>query len=431
MKKKTHEEYVNEVAIKNPNVEVIGEYVNTNTKITHRCLIHNTTWDTTPTRVLQGVGCEMCRKDKFRQIRCKTHEQYIQEVAECNSNIEVVGKYVDAKMPIEHYCKQHNILWSTYPNNILKGCGCVECGKEKIGDKNRKDHEQYISELQKSNSNIVLVGTYINAVTSILHKCLIDGYEWYAQPNNILSGKGCPVCANNIKKTHKEYVDEVAKISSHIQVLEEYINSNTPILHRCNIHNLEWKVIPSSIIQGCGCLECGKEKLRNSLIKSHQCYVEELKEVNPNVIVLEEYKGSYTPILHRCLIDGNEWYTTPTSILTGNGCPQCHESKGEKEIRRLLDKYGIAYESQYKFDDCKDTRILPFDFYLPDYNSCIEYQGKQHYEPIEYFGGQEKLEYIQKHDSIKNEYCKNKGITLLHIPYDKNIEEELNNFLFI
>ena len=63
----------------------------------------------------------------------------------------------------------------------------------------------------------------------------------------------------------------------------------------------------------------------------------------------------------------------------------------------------------------------------------IEYDGEQHFRPIEYFGGQKKFELQQKHDTIKNEYCKNNGIPLLRIPYFKydNIEEELNNFLFI
>ena len=74
---------------------------------------------------------------------------------------------------------------------------------------------------------------------------------------------------------------------------------------------------------------------------------------------------------------------------------------------------------------------LPFDFYLPKYNSCIEFDGIQHYEPVEHFGGQESYDYTVKHDKIKNEYCKNNGILLLRIPYYKNVEEELNNFLFI
>lgn len=78
-----------------------------------------------------------------------------------------------------------------------------------------------------------------------------------------------------------------------------------------------------------------------------------------------------------------------------------------------------------------DIRPLPFDFYLPEYNICIEYDGEQHNRSVKHFGGDKAFYTRIKHDNIKNEYCKNNGISLLRIPYFKNIEEELNNFLFI
>lgn len=81
-----------------------------------------------------------------------------------------------------------------------------------------------------------------------------------------------------------------------------------------------------------------------------------------------------------------------------------------------------------KFEDCKDKKPLPFDFYLPNNVICIEYDGEQHTKPIDYFGGIESYECTVRHDKMKNEYCKNNGISLLRIPYNKNVEEELNNF---
>lgn len=560
MKRKTREEYVNEIAIKNPNVEIVGQYVNTNTLTMHHCLTHDFYWETTPARVLHGVGCEMCRKEKFRQVRCKTHMQYIKEVKEVNPNIEVVGQYVDAKTKIKHYCKTHDIFWNAFPENILKGngcvecgkkkicdksrkthkqyikevmdinpdievlgnyigantpilhrclidgyewnarpanilfgkrcpkcvncikrthekyiedvlkvnknievleeyinantpilhrckthniewnaypswilkgSGCIECGKEKIGDKNKKSHEQYVNELKEVNPNIIVIGNYINANVPILHKCLSDGYEWYAQPNNILFGTGCPKCANNIKITNKEYVQKVLLVNNNIDVIEQYIDAKTPILHRCKFHNIEWKAFPESILRGCGCMECKKEKIGEKNRKTHEQYINEVKGVNHNIEVLGKYINSTTPILHKCLLDGYEWETIPSIILQGCGCPQCNESKGEKQIRKWLDKHNITYETQKKFVDCCDIRPLPFDFYLTKHNIVIEYDGKQHNEPVEHFGGQEAYERTVKHDNIKNEYCKNNGISLLRIPYYKNIEEELNNFLFI
>ena len=63
------------------------------------------------------------------------------------------------------------------------------------------------------------------------------------------------------------------------------------------------------------------------------------------------------------------------------------------------------------------TYPLKFDFYLPDYNCCIEYDGKQHFEPIDYFGGKNGFIKTQERDDIKNQYCKNNDIKLIRIPY--------------
>ena len=301
-RKKTHEEYVEELAVKNPTIEVMEQYVNTNTPIMHHCLIHNVFWKTTPGRALQGIGCEECKLEKFRRVRRKTHEQYVEEVSIINPNVEVIGKYIDARTSIEHYCKIHNITWTSYPDNILRGVGCKECGNEKIRSKN---------------------------------------------------------------------------------------------------------------------------------IKSHDNYLEDLYSVNCDIEVIEEYQGANIAILHRCKIDGHEWMARPGNILSGKGCPRCQESHGEREIEQWLFEHNIEYISQKTFSGCKNKRLLPFDFYLPKYDACIEYDGEQHFRSVDFFGGDDGLERRKHNDEIKNQYCKDNNIHLLRIPYFKNIEEELNNFLFI
>jgi very-short-patch-repair endonuclease len=81
----------------------------------------------------------------------------------------------------------------------------------------------------------------------------------------------------------------------------------------------------------------------------------------------------------------------------------------------------------------KSRRKLPFDFYLTDKKICIEYDGEQHYKPIEKFGGDKSLNRVKKNDELKNQYCNQNGIKLIRIPYtmnNKNIEpyiiQELN-----
>lgn len=98
----------------------------------------------------------------------------------------------------------------------------------------------------------------------------------------------------------------------------------------------------------------------------------------------------------------------------------CLISKGESRIASLLDSIDIKYHQQYSFDECVNpiTKTkLKFDFFLPDYYICIEYDGKQHTQAKGSWAEKESLELIQYRDSIKNSFCEDNHIPLLRIPY--------------
>ena len=433
-KKKTHAEYVDELAKVNPDIEVLGIYCGANIKIPHRCKKDGCVWDATPGHILHGTGCPLCGGTLK-----KTHKQYVKELFEINSNIEVIGQYVDAKTKITHHCLIHDFYFESTPCNLLnRKNGCLQCSNEKRRDSMKMSQEEYIQRVKEISPYIDVIGKYVNMKTKTIHRCNIHDIEWDALPERVLEGFGCKECGKekyhqSRAKTTEEYIEDVKTINPDIEVLGEYISNRTPILHRCKIHDKKWNAMPNGILRGQGCYLCRNEKISAKAYKTHEEYVNDLANVNKDIVVIDQYIDCYTPILHRCLIDGNEWYARPVTMLQGGGCPVCSESKGERRIRLWLEKNNIEYIYQYKYEDCKDINILPFDFYLPTYNILIEYDGEQHFRPIEYFGGQEKFELQQKHDTIKNEYCKNNGIPLLRIPYFKydNIEEELNNFLFI
>lgn len=497
MRKKTHEEYVNEVKIINPNVEVIEEYKGVNTKIKHRCLKDRYEWLVSPHSILNNSRCPRC----VNKIR-RTHTEYVNEVSMINNKIEVVDNFIDTKINILHKCKICNYEWKVRPERILIGSGCPKCANSI-----KKTHSEYVEELKLKNPNIEIIGEYVNAKTSILHKCLIHNIEWMVSPDVIKHGKGCPKCVseNRIKNntiTHDEYVKRLSNENPSIEVIDEYITAKTKILHHCLIHDVFWEIAPdkilrrksgcpkcakekrilsktksreeyiselsiknpiielvgdylgnkkptqhrckihnyifdstpNTILNGCGCKYCKSEKLKHFHLKTEDYYMEELAEKNQNVKLIGKYYDGLTSTEHLCLIHNIKWCPTPTYVLQGGVCPQCKLekiSKGERYIGEWLTNHNFEYESQKKFPDCCNIRPLPFDFYLPNRKIAIEYDGKQHYEPIDYFGGQEEFEKRVINDNIKNEYCKNNGISLLRIPYFKNVEEELNNFLFI
>lgn len=345
----------------------------------------------------------------------KTHEEYLIEVSNINPNIEIIGKYIDAKTKILHRCKIDNYEWMAAPSKILVGRGCPKCGGTM-----KKTHEEYVAEVIKINPYIDVMEKYNGAQTKILHRCKKDDYEWYVRPDDILHGQGCPRCSGIERYCHEEYVKKVAEINPDIEVLERYINSKTKILHRCKIDGYEWYISPSAILQRQGCPKCaGNAKI------THEEYIANVAKINPDIEVLGQYIGYNVKILHKCNIDNHEWYIPPNNILHGVGCPKCNTSKGEKAIEEWIKKQGFLYETQKRFSDCRDKNPLPFDFYLPEYNICIEYQGQQHYESIKYFGGVSKFENQVKKDNIKKEYCQKNNILLFEIPYYSDLDDKL------
>lgn len=98
-------------------------------------------------------------------------------------------------------------------------------------------------------------------------------------------------------------------------------------------------------------------------------------------------------------------------------CGKRVESEGEKRISGYLTSKNIKFIKQHSFPGCEYERPLKFDFYLPELNLCIEYDGEQHFEPVEVFGGMEAFIKTQTRDKIKNDYCLKNKINLLRIPY--------------
>lgn len=283
----------------------------------------------------------------------------------------------------------------------------------------KKTHEQFIKEFNEKNSNannIEILGKYEGGKKPILCRCLIDNNIWSPRAEKLLINRGCPVCANNIKKTTEQFKKELKIKNPNIEVLGEYDGANTSIKCKCKVDGYEWYPIPHSLLQGCGCPKCA-----NNIAKTTEEFKEELKKINPNIEILGEYTNNKTYIPCKCLKCSYEWETTP-SILTNNksGCPRCSESKGEKEIDKYLVQYNIKYEIQKDFEGLLGigNGLLSYDFYLPTYNLLIEYQGEYHDGTVnKKMQSEEKLKKQQEHDRRKREYAEKNNIQLLEIWY--------------
>lgn len=202
----------------------------------------------------------------------------------------------------------------------------------------------------------------------------------------------------------------------------KYKNAHTKVCIICPEHEEFWQTPRGHTLNKSGCPICygNNRKTTKDFIKL-SINVHGDKYDYSKV----EYRGNKLKV---CIIcpDHGEFYQRSDSHLQGQGCPKCKSSKGEIEIENYLSENNINFEQQYRFYDCRNKLPLPFDFYLPDLNICIEYDGRQHIKPVEYFGGKKMYEYIKSNDRIKTGYCEVNNIRLIRIRYDEDIIKSLD-----
>ena len=318
---------------------------------------------------------------------------------------------------------------------VVKKCMC-----EKLSNELSINLEEFVEKANQVHG----IGTYnyskvkyVNMHTEVMIICPKHG-EFLQTPSNHLSGKGCRMCGierlSEIKKlTTKEFIEK-ANIKQGIGTYNYsevfYVDSNTPIKIIClkEGHGYFWQT-PSAHLSGEGCSKCGGTK---------KLTIEEFIEKANRVQGIGRYdysKVNYvnncTDVIIICPIHG-EFLQTPSDHFQGCGCSLCNKkSKGEIKITRFLTNNNIKFEREKRFDDCRNILPLPFDFYIPKYNLCIEFDGIQHFQNTNWYGKmsneemKENLKSNQLRDQIKNDYCKKNGINLLRIRYDENVEEKL------
>lgn len=211
-------------------------------------------------------------------------------------------------------------------------------------------------------------------------------------------------------------------------VLEPYLCYSKSIKLKCKkCGSVTYRKI-KSLLQKSECLVC---ELKCNTKKTDQVFKQQILELEgTDYISLDEYKGAHVKIKikHKC---GFIYETTPDNFLSrGRRCPKCgkFESKGEKVIEKFLLTKNIEFESQKRFEDFKK---YPYDFYLPSFNLLIEYNGIQHYEPVDFFGGEEQLIKQKEIDKNKYKYATDEIGQILIISYIdyNNINNVLHNYL--
>lgn len=240
-KRKTHEEFVKELSVINPNIEVLGDYINGKTNIDCECKICNHKWGARPSHLLEGTGCPNCYKIR----KNRTHDRFVSEIKEINSNLLVLGKYKTANDKVLTKCLICNHEWNPKAMQLLDGHGCPKCARMS----KRKTHEQFVEEIGRINPDIKIKSKYTTYEDEVDCECKY-GHIWSTKAKNLLEGHGCPTCRNiNFRKNSSISQDEFEKriynVNPNIKIDGKYVNSHTRVKCHCVICNNQFTIKPT------------------------------------------------------------------------------------------------------------------------------------------------------------------------------------------
>jgi rubrerythrin len=261
---------------------------------------------------------------------------------------------------------------------------------------------------------------YKNNKTKVCIICSEHGEFWQTPTAHVSQKQGCPKCGiiinSNLRKdSTKSFIQKAEKVhdNKYDYSKVEYVNTNTNICIICPEHGEFWQM-PTNHLQGHKCPKCSNVHRLNT-----QEFIDLAKEVHGDKYNYSkvEYKNNKTKVCITCPIHGEFWQTPTAHVYQEQGCPKCIKYKLECELIKLFDDNNIKYEFQKRFSWLK-RQVL--DFYLPDYNIAIECQGIQHFNPVDYFGGEKGFKETIKRDKIKKELCIKNKVNLI---YYSNIQD--------
>lgn len=272
---------------------------------------------------------------------------------------------------------------------------------------------------------------YTLSKNKIRMKHNVCGLVYEVTPNNFIKGKRCPKCSRFTSP--EEFYNKFNKGDSnpYISMESNFYDYETPIVVYCSLHNYRSVLMPTSMLRGSYlCKYCRGIANKKTQVKTTSTFEQQLYlKHKGSIIALEKYKSTHEKIKFACTVCGSTFKSEPNSVLRVSGCPVCSQSHGENAVSEYLVEYNIRYIPQKTFPECVYKRKLPFDFYLPEYNTLIEFDGKQHREAIDFFGGGVAFKSQKIRDSIKDKFAYNKGINLIRIGSIDEIDKVLNRQL--
>ena len=277
----------------------------------------------------------------------------------------------------------------------------------------------------------------------IVWKCQCEcGNITKSDGDSLRSGntKSCG-CMKNEKIKEANSVDLTGQKFGRLTAIQQTRDSKNRLCWHCicdcgNECNILTGLLTTGHTKSCGCLQKDITKTinYNKLIDLKGKKFGQLTVIKRDDNYIDSHGHQKTKWICKCDC-GNLCSVSGADLRNGmsKSCGCARISSMEFNVKQYFEHNAVVFYTQYKFDNLVGVNNgkLSYDFYLPQYNVLVECQGIQHYEPIEYFGGEEQFKIQQEHDKRKREYAEKNGYKLLEIwyyDYDK-IEEILSREL--
>lgn len=337
--------------------------------------------------------------------------------------------YVNNKTKVEVICKMHG-PFSQLAQHHMRGRGCTQCGNEYNSERQRSNTEEFTQKAIEIHGNKYdyLLVDYTTSAEKVIITCKQHG-PFPQTPGDHLSGYGCPTCGNEKgKQARTRNTEQFIKLAKQVHgdrydySLVVYKKAFREVQIRCSIHGI-FSQKPAMHLQGQGCHKCA-----GTMRLTQDEFIERATETHGSKYDYSKvnYTNSATKVEILCLRHGS-FFQAPRDHLGRHGCQLCYSSTGEERISNILTRWGIKFTRQKKFDKCRNKKLLPFDFYFQVGNCRIllEFDGDQHFQPVEHFGGIDHYQKTKTNDAIKTNFAKKHGFILIRVPYDQLASAEM------
>lgn len=325
------DDFIDEMRELNPTISVLGEYRGNKVPISVKCKVCGTIWNPTPNSLRSGHGCPTCFHVRRGRQAKKSEQEFVNQLHNVNSDIELIGHYEDANHKVQVKCSVCGNVWEAIPGNLLNGSGCPTCSRSSTSFM-----EQVIAEAFKDvlGDDKVLwrdssaIEMELDVYIPDLHFAIEPG-SWRAWHRDkvdrdrlkrekccqagirlVTVYDNCPDSECPFEENCYSFPLDLASQKGHRDLRSLVINLLNDAGIDASLTDEEWEKIEA--------LAHAQSRRR-----THEQFIEQLRNRNPEIEVLGDYLGGRSPVLVRDKRCGHEFTQVPSALLRGQGCPKC------------------------------------------------------------------------------------------------------------